>query len=94
MKHLHFGSVRGDLQEGHVYAKRLRDYASRCHLSLCSSTKMPILCSGGANIWEKLTEACGFCALFADRTKMDIFVLTELIVWSNVFYGICEDYKR
>ena len=49
---------------------------------------------GGANIWEKLTEACGFCALFADRTKMDIFVLTELIVWSNVVYGICEDYKR
>ena len=49
---------------------------------------------GEANIREKLTEACGFCALFADRTKMDIFVLTELIVWSNVVYGICEDYKR
>ena len=35
-----FESVRGDLQEGH-------SYASRCHLSFCSSTKMPILCSGG-----------------------------------------------
>ena len=33
-----FESVRGDLQEGH-------SYASRCHLSFCSSTKMPILCS-------------------------------------------------
>ena len=32
--------MRGDLQEGH-------SYASRCHLSFCSSTKMPILCSGG-----------------------------------------------
>ena len=45
MKHLHFGSVRGDLQEGHVYAKRLRGYTFRSHFSLCSSTKMPILCS-------------------------------------------------
>ena len=35
-----FESVRGDLQEGH-------SYASRCHLSFCSSTKTPILCSGG-----------------------------------------------
>ena len=24
---LHFRNARGDLQEGHVYAKRLRDYA-------------------------------------------------------------------
>ena len=38
MRYLYFGSVRGDLQEGHFYA-------SRCHLSLCSSTKMPFLCS-------------------------------------------------
>ena len=35
-----FESVRGDLQEGH-------SYASRCHLSFCSSTKTTILCSGG-----------------------------------------------
>ena len=38
MRHLHFGNVRGDLQEGYFFA-------SRCHLSRCSSTKMPILCS-------------------------------------------------
>ena len=40
IRRLCFESVRGDLQEGH-------SYASRCHLSFCSSTKMPILCSGG-----------------------------------------------
>ena len=38
MRYLHFGSVLGDLQEGYFFA-------SRCHLSRCSSTKMPILCS-------------------------------------------------
>ena len=32
IRYLCFESVRGDLQEGHFYA-------SRCHLSLCSSTK-------------------------------------------------------
>ena len=45
IRHLHFRNARGDLQEGHVYAKRLRGYAFRSHFSLCSSTKMPILCS-------------------------------------------------
>ena len=40
IRYLCIKSVRGDLQEGH-------SYASRCHLSFCSSTKMPILCSGG-----------------------------------------------
>ena len=39
MRYLHFGSVLGDLQEGYIFA-------SRCHLSRCSSTKMPFLCSG------------------------------------------------
>ena len=39
MRYLQFRNARGDLQEGHVYAKRLRDYASRCHLSLCSRHK-------------------------------------------------------
>ena len=38
MRYLHFGSVLGDLQEGYFFA-------SRCHLSRCSSTKMPFLCS-------------------------------------------------
>ena len=30
MRYLHFESVRGDLQEGNVYDKRLCGYASRC----------------------------------------------------------------
>ena len=38
IRYLCFESVRGDLQEGHFYA-------FRCHLSLCLSTKTPILCS-------------------------------------------------
>ena len=37
---LHFVSVRGDFLEGH-------SYASRCHFSLCSSTKTPFLCLKG-----------------------------------------------
>ena len=45
IRHLHFRNARGDLQEGHVYAKRLRGYTFRSHFALCSSTKMPILCS-------------------------------------------------
>ena len=45
MRYLYFGSVRGDLQEGHVYAKRLRDYASRCQFPHFPSTKSGFLCS-------------------------------------------------
>ena len=65
MKYLHFRNARGDLQEGHVYAKRLRDYASRCHLSLCSSTKTPILCSEGSKTGVpkgKSAQKPRFCA--------------------------------
>ena len=45
MRHLHFRSVRGDLQEGHVYGKRLCGYASRCQFPLFSSTKTAFLCA-------------------------------------------------
>ena len=38
MRYLYFGSVRGDLQEGH-------DYASRCQSPLFPSTKSAFLCS-------------------------------------------------
>ena len=47
MRYLHFGSVRGDLQEGHVYAKRLRDYASQCQFPHFPSTKSRFLCFFG-----------------------------------------------
>ena len=49
IRYLCFESVRGDFLEGH-------SYASRSHLSFCSSAKMPILCSGGL-----------FCALSAGQ---------------------------
>ena len=58
IRYLCFESVRGELQEGHFYA-------SRCHFPLFPSTKMQILCSGGAKTWEKLTKSaqkCRFCA--------------------------------
>ena len=34
IRYLYFRSVRGDLQEDHVYDKRLCGYASRCQFSL------------------------------------------------------------
>ena len=58
IRYLWFESVRGDLQEGHFYA-------SRCHLSLCSSTKMPILCSKSPKIGvpdPKKAQKPQFCA--------------------------------
>ena len=55
--------MRGDLQEGHFYA-------SRCHLSLCSSTKMPILCSGSPKTGgpdPKQAQKPRFCARKAGK---------------------------
>ena len=52
-----FESVRGDLQEGH-------SYASRCHLSFCSSTKTTILCSKSqitGVLKAKSAQKCRFC---------------------------------
>ena len=56
IRYLHFGSVRGDLQEGNGYGKRRCGYASRCQLALfpmtipvVSSTKSGFLCSGWAS---------------------------------------------
>ena len=53
-KQLTFIAVRGDLQEGHVYDKRLCGYASRCQfplfpvpIPLLPSTKTPFLCFFG-----------------------------------------------
>ena len=58
MRYLHFGSVLGDLQEGYFFA-------SRCHLSRCSSTKMPILCSKSPKLRvsnPKSAQKPRFCA--------------------------------
>ena len=73
MRYLHFGSVRGDLQEGHVYDKRLCGCASRCQLPLfpvpipiLSSTKSGFLCAcyGNTGLWkQKSAQIFCFCAL-------------------------------
>ena len=58
MRYLHFGSVLGDLQEGYFFA-------SRCHLSRCSSTKMPILCPKSPKMGDsnpKSAQKPRFCA--------------------------------
>ena len=58
MRCLHFGSLRGDLHEGHFYA-------SRCQFPLCSSTKTSILCSKGPKTGvpkPKSAQKPRFCA--------------------------------
>ena len=85
MRYLYFGSLRGDLQEGHVYAKRLRDYASQCQFPHFPSTKSRFLCFFG------LRDPCfrafraqnrGFCTLLGSgspvfglfKHKIEVFV--------------------
>ena len=73
MRHLHFGSVRGDLQEGNVYDKRLCGCASRCQFPLfpvpiptLSSTNSGFLCAcyGNTGLWkQKSAQIFCFCAL-------------------------------
>ena len=86
MKHLHFRSVRGDLQEGHVYGKRLCGYASRCQFPLFSSTKTAFLCAfclRDHQFRAFRAQNWGFCAFLAFRTpnfghfehKIEVFVL-------------------
>ena len=67
IRYLHFGSVRGDLQEGNVYGKRRCGYASRCQLPLfpmtipvVSSTKSGFLCQNGQ-------FSSGFCPSRAQK---------------------------
>ena len=66
MRYLHFGSVRGDLQEGNVYGKRRCGYASRCQFPLFPSTKSGFLCAcyGNTGLWkQKSAQIFCFCAL-------------------------------
>ena len=85
MKHLHFRSVRGDLQEGHVYGKRLCGYASRCQFPLFSSTKTAFLCAfclRDPQFRAFRAQNRGFCAFLAFGTlifgcfehKIEVFV--------------------
>ena len=72
--------MRGDLQEGHVYDKRLCGYASRCQfplfpvpIPLLPSTKTPFLCFFGLRnpcFWAFRAQNWGFCAFLAFGTPV------------------------
>ena len=78
IRYLYFGSVRGDLQEGHVYDKRLCGCASRCQFPLFpvpipvfSSTKSAFLCAfslRNPHFQGFRAQNRGFCALLALET--------------------------
>ena len=72
--------MRGDLQEGHVYDKRLCGYASRCQfplfpvpIPLLPSTKTPFLCFFGLqnpHFQAFQAQNWGFCAFLAFETPV------------------------
>ena len=78
MRYLHFGSVRGDLQEGNVYDKRLRGYAFRYQfppfqvpIPILPSTKSAFLCFFGLrnpHFRAFRAQNRGSCALFGFGT--------------------------
>ena len=95
--------MRGDLQEGHVYAKRLRDYASRCQFPHFPSTIMGFLCAFG------LRNPCfrafraqnrGFCALLAAKTlffrspEHKIRVFVRFLASEPLFSGFSSTKSR
>ena len=87
--------MRGDLQEGHVYDKRLRGYAFRYQfppfpvpIPILPSTKIGLLCAFG--LWEPSFQAVraqkvGFCAFFAFGTP-DFWLFEHKI---EVFVRFC-----
>ena len=73
MRHLHFGSVRGDLQEGHGCASRCQFLLFLCRSPFLPSTKSRFLCAlGVCNPCFRAFRAQnrGFCALFAFGTPI------------------------
>ena len=85
IRYLNFWSVRGDLQEGHSYGKRLggygkllHDYASRWQFLSSQCQFLP----SRSPLTSSRAQNRGFCALFAFGTpifglpehKIDIFV--------------------
>ena len=90
IRYLCFECVRGDLQEGHVYDKRLCGYASRCQFPLFPSTKTSILCFFGLRdprFRAFRAQNRHFCALLPFETpvfghfehKIEVFVLGLLL---------------
>ena len=85
MRYLYFGRLRGDLQEGHVYDKRLCGYASRCQFPLFPSTKSGFLCAfrlRNPHFRAFRAQNRGYCAFLAFATlvfglfehKIEVFV--------------------
>ena len=86
MRHLHFGSVRGDLQEGHGCASRCQFLLFLCRSPFFQSTKSGFLCFLGLRNRHfrafRAQNRC-FCALLPFGTpvfglfehKIGIFVL-------------------
>ena len=97
MKCLHFESLRGDLQEGHGYGKRLggydkllHDYASRCQ-SLSSrwqflSSQCQFLPSRSP-LSSSRAQNWGFCALLPFRT-LDFRLFEHKIAIFVRFWGL------
>ena len=52
MRYLYFGSVRGDLQEGHIYDKRLCRYASLMPIPRLLEHKIGVFVLGKSNRGE------------------------------------------
>ena len=61
MRYLYFGSVRGDLQEGH-------DYASWCQSPLFPSTKSAFLCSSYRRRLRRCWSGGGKCGLGEEKS--------------------------
>ena len=90
IRYLCFECVRGDLQEAHVYDKRLCGYASRCQFPLVPSTKSGFLCAfalRNPRFRAFRAQKWGFCALLPFGTpvfwhfehKIGVFVLGLLL---------------
>ena len=80
MRYLHFGSVRGDLQEGNVYDKRLRGYAFRYQfppfqvpIPVSPSTKSGFLCAfclRDPHFWAFRAQNLGFCVRMGNFSEI------------------------
>ena len=73
IRYLYFRSVRGDLQEDHVYDKRLCGYASRCQFPLFPSTKSGFLCAFALRNPRFLAfrvQNRGFCVRMGDFSEI------------------------
>ena len=78
MRYLHFGSVRGDLQEGHGCASRCQFLLFLCRSPFFQSTKSGFLCFFGLrnpHFRAFRAQNRGFCALLPSETL--VFKLFE-----------------